>query len=483
MFRGQRQEFSVKSVPTEDLAAFESVLNSMSKSGWELYSIYEGELNGKVVYNTIFCREVEIDDSDDFKDIQEYKTKMEKMFTKGDEPYELCINFQRKIKEKREKIEEIKNFLDGAKEDEREVLNEEIAKEVDRLNDLKKQLRSLISPSKMASKLGEERLSVSLSEENYSLNDPNNEKDLLAETVRVRQELTNELGYIIPKVGFMENTELESYTFTINVHGVPVVCAFAYPNYVAFFEDDLEMDKYPQGSIQDFDPVSAKPIVWIKEDLTRDYWAKGMHPVELISRCLKYFAIKHVNEIFNYSDMNRYIEIVSDNNPLLIDTILGDFISISELKFLFCSLIREKISVKDVIYIFEKINDFSDDNSKSDLLEKIRMALSRQICWSLSNSNKEIAAFELSKETVELMENSLFSHEESENVIKIDGMLFDDFVKKVEKISAGKDIIIVTPPHLRPVVFALISQLYKDIPTISYDEITPEFELRILGKI
>src|SRR5699024_3919 len=117
-------------------------------------------LNNKVVYNIIFTREMEIEDNDEI-DIQGYKTVMEKMFSSKEEPNELCLNFQKKIKEKREKIDEIKNFLDGAKEDERAVLNEEIAKEVDRLNSLKKQLKSLLSPSKMASNLGEERLSIS----------------------------------------------------------------------------------------------------------------------------------------------------------------------------------------------------------------------------------------------------------------------------------------------------------------------------------
>ena len=483
MIRGQRQEFNIKSIPTDQIQTLESVLNSMSKEGWDLYSIYESELNNKVVYNVIFMREVEIEDDENYEDIQGYKTKMERMFSSEEEPYQLCLNFQKKIKEKRDKIDEIKKFLDGAKEDERDVLNEEIAKEVDRLNNLKKQLKSLLSPSKMAENLGEERLSISLSEENYILNDPNQEKNLLSQTIKTRQELTKELGYIIPKVQFLENPNLEPDIFTINVHGVPVATGCAYPNYVVFLEDDLDMDEFPEDSIKDYDPVSGRPLVWIKEELTKDFWVKGLHPSEYIAKCLKYFSIKHVHEIFNYSDINRYIEIVSDNNPLIIDTILGDFISISELKYLFCSLIREKISVKDVIYVFEKINDFADDNSKADLLEKLRISLSRQIDWSISNQNKEIEAYEISDDIIALLEENAVEADENECIVKIDGQKFEDFIKKVEEISYDKNIVLVVPTHLRQVVFALISQLYMDIPTISYEEIAPEFELKVLGKI
>src|SRR5699024_3245523 len=103
----------------------------------------------------------------------------------------------------------------SAKDDEREFLNEEISKEIDKLNNLKKQLKSLLSPSKMVQNLGVERLSINLSEELYLLNNGQSEQNLLAQTIKARQELTSELGYIIPKVQFVENPELEENAFTI----------------------------------------------------------------------------------------------------------------------------------------------------------------------------------------------------------------------------------------------------------------------------
>ena len=54
-----RQEFSIKSIPTDDTVLLENTLNAMSSTGWELYSIYEAEQNSKIVYNCIFTKEVE----------------------------------------------------------------------------------------------------------------------------------------------------------------------------------------------------------------------------------------------------------------------------------------------------------------------------------------------------------------------------------------------------------------------------------------
>ncbi len=485
MFKNTRQEFCIKTCPLEDIQGLENILNSMSKQGWDLYSLHEGEVENKVVYNVIFVKEVEFSKSEsEFEDIQGYKTKMEKMLYSKEEPYELCLNFQKKIREKREKIEDLKHFLEGAKADEREVLNEEIAKEVNELNNLKKQLKSLLSPSKMANALGEERLSIHLSEEIYSLNNPSKAgTNLLAETVKVRQELTNEVGYIIPKVLFLENPELDEYTFTINIHSIPIIQAQAYPEHVVYFCDELNLKKYPKGTIKGIDPLSGRKIVWIPEADAKDFWAEGMNPSAYIAQYLKYFAIKCVSEIFNYNDLNRYIEIVSENNALLIDNILGDFISLSELKYLFCSLIREKVSVKDVIYIFEKINDYADDQSKADLLDKLRVSLSRQICWALSNDDKEIIGYEVNDKVIEMLEAQSEGGDNETGIVKIDGMKFEKFTQTIEEISSKKDIVLVAPQHLRHMLFVLVSELYTDIPVICLEEVTPEFELKILGSI
>ena len=482
MFKPTRQEFCIKVCPSDEITFLENTLNSMSKEGWDLYSIYESDNGTKIVYNCIFTREVEnFYDESEFEDILGFKSQMEKMLYSKEQPYELCLNIQKKIREKRDKIEEIKKFLETAKDEEREFLNEEISKEIDKLNSLKKELKSLLSPSKMVQNLGEERLSINLSEELYCLNNSDSEQNLLAQTIKARQELTQELGYIIPKVQFVENPELDEYTFTISIHAVPVVRACAYPNHLMFFEDELNIDKYPKNTIKAHDELTDRKIVWIEEQYCKDFWTRGITPCEYVVEYLKYYAISHVQEIFNYSDINRYIELVSEHNSFLIDSILGDFISVSELKYIFCSLIREKVSVKDVVFIFEKINDFSDESTKSDLLDKLRIALSRQICYSYANEEKQIFGYEVSKELIDLLEDN--SEEESGGVVKIDGSKFSKFKKKLADILSEPKTVLVAPQHLRQLLFVLISQIYTDVPVLCLEEISPEFELKILGVI
>lgn len=478
-----KQEFSIKSIPTDDTVLLENTLNAMSTTGWELYSIYEAEQNSKIVYNCIFVKESEITDDDTTDEIINFRSTVERMMYSKEEPYELCLNLQRKIKEKKEKIEKIKSFLDSAKEDERELLNEEINKDIDELNDLKRDLKEILAPSKMSRFLGEERLSISLSAENYCVCDPQNEKNLLSQTVKIRQELTQELGYIIPKVQFIENASLDEFEFTINVHGVAVATSKAYPDYLAFYEDELNLEKLPKDAIKEKDPLTKRKLIWIPSKDCANFWVEGMEATEYITNYLEYYSIVHVDEIFDYRDLNRYVEFVANQNEFLTETILGDYISVSELKYLLTQLIREKVSIKDITYIFEKLNDFSDDPNKADLLDKLRVALSRQISASVATKEKEIFAYEIDDDTMELLECQTNTEE---NNVKVDLSKFTKFkkiLKETRKEIFEQNAILVVPQQYRQIIFILVSQLFMDIPVICFEEVSLDYKLNILGKI
>jgi len=291
------------------------------------------------------------------------------------------------------------------------------------------------------------------------------------------------LGYIIPKVQFIENNTLDEFVFTINVHGVAVASAKAYPDCVAYFEDELNLDKAPNNSHRVKDPLTKRKIIWINKKDCENFWTEGLEPCQYIANYLSYYTISHVDEIFDYNDLNRYVDYVTNQNSFLTDSILGEYISISELKYLLVQLIRERVSIKDITYIFEKLNDFSDDPNKSDLLDRLRMALSRQISDSVADKNKEIFAYEIGEDTIELLEKQTNNEDKS---IKIDISKFSKFKKILKEMKndiINQNAVLIVPQSYRQVIFILVSQLFIDIPVICYEEVALDYKLTVLGKI
>ena len=82
------------------------------------------------------------------------------------QPYQECREIQKKIKEKHERITRIKGLLDNVSEDiQRQDLNEEISKNLNELQELKNKFNEIISSEQMFEKVGQEKLTIVISEE------------------------------------------------------------------------------------------------------------------------------------------------------------------------------------------------------------------------------------------------------------------------------------------------------------------------------
>lgn len=492
MYKGLRMRYVIKSVPSDDTKALEDLLNEMSSDGWDLYSMHEVENDDNFQYNCIFATENEKEtdkEEDDIVNISAFKSQMEKVLSSKLSPYDSCKEIQEKIKEQRKKIVKIKTQLEAQSETpvskNRKHLNDEISKGLKELDELRQALMKVISPESMYSKIRQEKLSINLSEEVLSIVDPDLDGSLIAETVRIRQKLAEELGYIMPKIVFEDDDKLNPYEFSIKVRGIEVINSFVYPNYMFFIEDDLKLDKKQKNAIYSVDEITGKKIVWIEQNKTKDFWQKGLKPSEFVSRLLEWVVIKNIEELLDYTDINNYIDIVGDENMFLIENIIPDFVSVSELRYLLSSLIREKISIKDIVYIFEKINDFSEEASKEDLLDKIRLSLSKYISKHLANENGVIQAFELSEKTHKKIFKDINS---DENIVRIEGEKVEKIIKLIMKkaneynISAD-NIVLFAPMEIRHMLFMVVSNFISDIKVVAKEEIASGYTVEIIDEI
>lgn len=492
MYNKNRMQYVVKTCSGENVQDLQNLLNEMSMNGWELYSMQEVESDEGFVYNCIFMTEAKSagDNANaDVINISTFKSQMEKMLSPKLTLYENCLEIQSKIRLQKDKIAKIKLELDGADpaSSNRKKLNDKISAGLKELEDLKDKLAKATSPDVMYSKLGEEKLVINLSEELLGYVDSDRdsqEEELIAETVKSRLKLTEELGYVIPKIIFQDDESLNPFEFCIKVRGMDVFRTMIYPNYLMFFTDELKLEKKIKNSIYGVDKITGRKIVWIEKSKTKDFWYHGLMGSEYIARALEYVAVKYVDDLLDYDDLDKYIEVVNNYNPSLVENVIPDFISLSDLRFILTSLIRENVSIKDLIYIFEKINDYAEDSFKADLLKKIRLALSSRICRKYENEDGSISAFELSDKT---FEEILVSCEDGEDsVVKIDGDFAESIAGRIIKQSKKLGINcpkLIVPMDYRQLFFGLLSLYINNIVVLANEEIGCNYKIEILGEV
>ena len=186
----------------------------------------------------------------------------------------------------------------------------------------------------------------------------------------------------------------------------------------------------------------------------------------------------------DYNDINKYLEKVVETNVFLVDNIMPDFITASDLKYLLTCLIREEVSIKNIVYIFEKINDYANEPTKEDLLDKVRLALSKHIIRDLAKE-EEIKIIEFSDETLDKV-SSFFDDNEDETVIRINADDVKDIASKICKLMKSKKIvqpILAVPMDIRHMVFVILSEFIPDITVLALEELVSGYCIKFVGKV
>jgi len=493
MYRKNRMEYVIKTCSGDDAQELQNLLNEMSMNGWDLYSMHDiGDEDSPSQLNCIFMREAksEAGTESDIINISDFKSQMEKMLSPKLTEYEQCLDIQSKIRTQKEKINLVKAELEGEAPASvsRKKLNDRISAGLKELEDLKAQLNKATSPDLMYSKLHEEKLTIYLSEELLGFIDSdrgNTGEELIAETVKIRLKLTEQNGYVIPKVVFKDDENLNACEFSIRIRGMEVFKASVCPGYLMFYADELHTEHKIKKSVTGVDAITGRKIVWIEKEQTKDYWQKGLTSSEYIASALEYVAIKYVDDLLDYDDIDKYLDVVDKENDFLIDNIIPELLTYSDIKYLLTSLIKERVSIKNITYLFEKINDFADDGSKADILNKIRLSLSRQICRQYANDDGEtISAFELSEKTYS---DIVLGCDESEDaMITIDGAMAEKLAAKLERKAKKLNIykpVLVVPMDYRQIFFTLLSLYLNDVTVLAQEEIGCNYKLDPLGEI
>ena len=485
----KKMQYVIKSVPTDDKQALENLLNEMSEEGWDLYTMHEVETDTSYDFNCIFMREKQEeaeDDLDDIVNITSFKYRMEKMLAAPSSPYASCKEIQLKISNQKERIRKIKAQLesDNLSPEKKKQLNNQMSDELRQLDILKQTLVNEISPDAMYDTIKEEKFVVNLSEEILEVISMEANDNLLSETVKIRQELTDRLGYVIPHIHFHNSDELMQNEFNIKIHDIEVFRSVVFPSYIAFYKDDLKGYKVTEEDYVVVDDITGKKLIWIAENKVKDFWIRGMTASEYIGAAIKYISVREVSDIMDYNDINKYVEKVIETNSFLVDNIIPDFITPSDLKYLLTCLIRERVSVRNIVYIFEKINDYANEPTKEDLLDKVRLALSKHIIKDLARDG-EVKVIEFSDETLDKV-SSFFKEDEEETIIRIDANDVQEIVRKVAKFAKSKKIeepVLVVPFDLRHMVYVILSEFIPNITILAYEELVSGNNIKFIGKV
>ena len=372
------------------------------------------------------------------------------------------------------------------------LVNQDVQAQLGQLENVKQNMQDLVNPNKMYERLGVDVLSLQVGSGLLPIADPDQEGQLLAKIAALRQRVTDELGYIIPNIRIMDSSALDANEYLISIRGNKVATGFVYPGKLMVIADqwDATGRPTPADSIVNIDPTYQAQAYWVDPaNIHEEDHLTAVDSVDVIVTHLQECVRKYVDEVMTKTDVLKLMELVKSQDPTLVNDLVPAIISTSDLRKIFVNLIREKVSIKDIIFIFERLCDYARFSKEPDILsERIRAALGRQICLTNCTEDKVLYALTLSSEWEKTLDDSC-QRTELGTMFLLNPMQVQELIETTASTlmrahqTVGRQPVILCSPRIRLPLYQLLERHIPTIVVISYSELITDIKVEAVDTI
>jgi flagellar biosynthesis protein FlhA len=218
-----------------------------------------------------------------------------------------------------------------------------------------------------------------------ALVDKNQGGQLLARVKALRQNLAQQLGFIVPPIHITDNVRLKPKEYSIALRGVEIArWELHQDNLLAISSEGTPR---PLPGLATKEPAFGVAAVWIAPALQNQALASGYAVVDQTSVLATHLAEvvkQHAYELLSRQETKRLLDRLAESHPKLVEELVPKILSLGEVQKVLQQLLREQVSIRDLSTILETLLDLAPTNKNPVLLvEAARQALSRALVQPL----------------------------------------------------------------------------------------------------
>ncbi|MBP3458293.1 MAG: flagellar biosynthesis protein FlhA [Lachnospiraceae bacterium] len=377
-------------------------------------------------------------------------------------------------------------FIIVARNIQAEIETAEIENEVDTEEAAAEEIRQ---PENVTSLLQVDPIELEFGYGIIPLADVNQGGDLLDRVVMIRRQIALELGTVVPIIRLRDNIQLNPNQYIIKIKGIQVSEGeILFDHYMAMNPGYVEEEI---AGIPTFEPSFHLPAIWITEGQRERAESLGytvVDPPSIIATHLTEIIRQHIAELLTRQDVQNLINNLKETNPSIVEELVPKLMGLGEVQKVLQNLLREGISIRDLLTIFETLADYASTTRDVDILtEYVRQSLKRAICAKFFPANETTSVVTVDPKIEQEIMGSVKQTEQGA-YLTLDPektkAIIESVRTEVGKLeSLGKNPIIITSPIVRMYFKRLIEDYFSDLIVVSYNEVESNVELQSVGMV
>lgn len=300
------------------------------------------------------------------------------------------------------------------------------------------------------------------------LADVNQGGDLLDRVVMIRRQIALELGTVVPIIRLRDNIQLNPNQYIIKIKGIQVSEGeILFDHYMAMNPGYVEEEI---TGIPTFEPSFHLPAIWITEGQRERAESMGytvVDPPSIIATHLTEIIRQYISELLTRQDVQNLVDNLRESNPSLVEELVPKLLGLGEIQKVLQNLLKEGISIRDLLTIFETLADYATTTRDTDILtEYVRQSLKRAVSSKFFPASETTSVVTLDPKLEQEIMGSVkqtetgayltLDPEKTKAIMKSVG----NEVTKLENL--GKTPIVITSPIVR-MYFKRLTEDYSEI--------------------
>ncbi|ABV62221.1 MULTISPECIES: flagellar biosynthesis protein FlhA [Bacillus] len=321
------------------------------------------------------------------------------------------------------------------------------------------------------------------------LADANQGGDLLDRIVMIRRQLALELGLVIPVVRIRDNIALNPNEYRLKIKGNEVAKGeLLLDHYLAMSPTP---DDDPIEGIETIEPSFGLPAKWISEaekDQAEMLGYTVVDPASVVSTHITEKIRQNTHELLGRQETKQLIDHLKESYPVLVDEVTPNPLAVGDIQKVLAKLLKEKVSIRNLVTIFETLADYGKLTTDTDLLtEYVRQALARQITAQYARENESLKVVTCSGRVEKVIADSVQQTEHG-NYLSLDPesseSVIQSVAREIEQLSLRQETpVLLCSPPIRMYVKQLLERYFPELPVLSYNELEANVEVQSIGVV
>jgi flagellar biosynthesis protein FlhA len=313
--------------------------------------------------------------------------------------------------------------------------------------------------------------------------------DLLDRIVLIRRQIAAELGFIVPVIRVRDNMNLQPNQYLIKIKGAEVASGELLADHYLSISSGLDDDSIPGTPTKE--PAFGLDAKWIHASSREQAELSGYTVVDaptVLATHLTEVIKSHADEILNRQDVQKLIDHAKSQAPAVVEELIPDLLNLGQVQKVLSNLLRERVSIKDLVTILENLADYAPLSKDIDrLTEHVRQGLARQIIQPLLDAQRRLPVLTVEPQIEQLILDNLRPSDYG-NYVNLDPNVLQKLLKQitvqVERIVLnGYQPVILCAPIVRINLKRLTERQIPQLVILSYNELVQGVEVQALGMV